>query len=87
MHTPLKKEGIDSIDQKTIDPKLFNYRSFNESNGRGSLAWFGRQTHNLENSKRKGANAQLSRGRGLESRPRHHLPVKACFLAILDKEP
>ncbi len=38
---------------------------------RGSLAWNGRQTHNLEN--KMGQSAQMSRGRGLESRPRHHL--------------
>jgi hypothetical protein len=62
--------NIDLTDQTNIDPNLLNLGSFNENHCRGSLAWFGRQTHNLEN--KKGANAQLSRGRGLESRPRHH---------------
>ena len=31
---------------------------------RGSLAWLGRQTHNLEN---KGGQTPMSRGRGLEA--------------------
>src|SRR5208283_2345063 len=44
---------------------------------RGSLAWLGRQTHNLENI--NGGQTPLSRSRGLEakikrdSRSRHHL--------------
>ena len=39
-----------------------------EEQRRGSLAWLGRQTHNLEN---KWGKRPWSRGRGLESRPRH----------------
>jgi hypothetical protein len=42
---------IDPIDQKTIDPKLLNNGLSNEIRGRGSLAWPGRQTHNLENKR------------------------------------
>ena len=44
---------------------------------RGSLAWLGRQTHNLENI--NGGQTPMSRSRGLEarkkreSRSRHHL--------------
>jgi hypothetical protein len=36
---------------------------------RGSLAWLGRQTHNLEFVRGK---RPTTRSRGLESRPRHH---------------
>ena len=54
----------------SIDQNLNSLGLKSKDESRGSLAWFGRQTHNLEN--KKGANAQLSRGRGLESRPRHH---------------
>ena len=46
-----KPSAIDPIDLKTIDPKLLNNSSFNEFSSRGSLAWPGRQTHNLENKK------------------------------------
>ena len=61
---------IDPIDPK-IDPKLLNNSSFNENRSRGSLAWPGRQTHNLENNKRAKKGRPVSRSRGLESRPRH----------------
>ena len=44
------------------------YRKRGESRCRGSLAWLGRQTHNLENN---GGQRPVSRSRGLESRPRH----------------
>ena len=40
--------NIDLTDQTNIDPNLLNLGSFNENHSRGSLAWFGRQTHNLE---------------------------------------
>ena len=43
------KQGIDPIDQKNIDQNLKESSSNNENISRGSLAWFGRQTHNLEN--------------------------------------
>ena len=44
---------------------------------RGSLAWFGRQTHNLECVK-KGA---TPRSREFESRPRHHkLKLRRCAI-------
>ena len=33
-----------------IDLNLNNIGSFNQTDGRGSLAWLGRQTHNLENN-------------------------------------
>ena len=46
--------NIDPIDQESIDLNLNKIGSFNQTNGRGSLAWLGRQTHNLENN---GANA------------------------------
>jgi hypothetical protein len=43
-----ERRSIDPIDQKNIDPKLLKNSFVNESEGRGSLAWLGRQTHNLE---------------------------------------
>jgi hypothetical protein len=44
---------------------------------RGSLAWLGRQTHNLEFERGK---RPTTRSRGLESRPRHHCDVVVSFL-------
>ena len=54
--------------EKSETPRsiLINENS-QELNSRGSLAWFGRQTHNLECVK-KGA---TPRSREFESRPRH----------------
>ena len=44
---------------------------------RGSLAWLGRQTHNLEN---KGGQTPMSRGRGLEAKKaRIPLPAPLIF--------
>jgi hypothetical protein len=55
---------IDPIDPN-IDPKLLKNSSINESTSRGSLAWPGRQTHNLENNKRgtRAPSVQKSRAR------------------------
>jgi hypothetical protein len=49
LDTSKELKTIDPIDPITIDPKLLNNGSFNETRSRGSLAWPGRQTHNLEN--------------------------------------
>ena len=38
---------IDPNDPANIDPKILNNSSSNETRSRGSLAWLGRQTHNL----------------------------------------
>ena len=57
------------LDQKTIDPEKSNSSSEPlNSRCRGSLAWLGRQTHNLEFARGK---RPTTRSRGLESRPRH----------------
>jgi hypothetical protein len=50
---------------------------------RGSLAWFGRQTHNLENKWGR-KSAQVSRGRGLESRPRHQTETCGVHASIVE---
>ena len=55
--------------KEKVSKEKSDMRRESESKSRGSLAWFGRQTHNLENN--RGKCAQVSRGRGLESRPRH----------------
>ena len=46
-------------------------------NCRGSLAWLGRQTHNLESHRGK---RLIPRGRGLESRSRHHFSKNPIYV-------
>jgi hypothetical protein len=68
------------LDQNNIDPEKSKSRSELENNlCRGSLAWLGRQTHNLADNQNQMRNLEFARGkrpttrsRGLESRPRHH---------------
>jgi hypothetical protein len=54
---------------ETIDPNLLNNRSFNETRSRGSLAWPGRQTHNLENNKRGNEGARCPEVAGSNPAP------------------
>ena len=68
LHKDTQTDTQIAKDSEIPKSSFFN-KNNREMTCRGSLAWFGRQTHNLENT--NGANAQLSRGRGLESRPRH----------------
>ena len=51
------------------------------ANCRGSLAWLGRQTHNLEC---KRGHRPMPRSRGLESRPRHQ--QFSIFLKGIDND-
>ena len=64
------KDGSDQIGQHgNIDLKLqANSSEPQNKYCRGSLAWLGRQTHNLEFARGK---RPTTRSRGLESRPRH----------------
>ena len=50
LEVPERRE-IDLIGQNNIDLELLNKGLLNEFSSRGSLAWPGRQTHNLENKK------------------------------------
>jgi hypothetical protein len=73
------KDGNDQLGHNSnIDQKLQAGNSELENKlSRGSLAWLGRQTHNLESQRGK---RPTPRSRGLESRPRHHfLPYFSNF--------
>ena len=70
------KDGNDQLGQHgNIDLKLqANSSELENQSCRGSLAWLGRQTHNLENNGGQTPDVQRSRARNeeRESRPRHH---------------
>jgi hypothetical protein len=50
----LCKNDNSQTDPETLDPKLLNNTSINETGSRGSLAWPGRQTHNLSTDVKSG---------------------------------
>ncbi len=75
--------GTQISTQNNNTPENLNLGSIAENDTakqcRGSLAWFGRQTHNLENKRGK---RPVSRGRGLESRPRHHYEINGLVFTM-----